>query len=71
MEEKMKTGYYNKHQKVFIVDMKRIFKNCRSYNDVTTEYSKCADKLEKYFYQQLAEFGLEDKPYYGIAAMLQ
>jgi histone acetyltransferase len=37
----------------FIRDAKLIFDNCRKYNNDTTPYAKCANKLEKYMWQQI------------------
>jgi histone acetyltransferase len=30
-----------------------IFDNCRKYNNDTTPYAKCANKLEKYMWAQI------------------
>jgi histone acetyltransferase len=37
----------------FIRDAKKIFDNCRKYNNETTPYAKSANKLEKYMWQQI------------------
>ncbi|EHK99241.1 putative Histone acetyltransferase GCN5 [Glarea lozoyensis 74030] len=45
-----------------VADLKLIFSNCRTYNDETTVYTKCAIKLEKYMWTLIKEipewFGL-------------
>ena len=33
----------------FKTDVQKIFDNCRTYNESTTPYYKCANKLEEYF----------------------
>lgn len=37
----------------FTSDVQKIFNNCRKYNDPITPYFKCANKLEKFFYDRL------------------
>lgn len=56
MSERLKSRYYV-NKRLFIVDMKRIFNNCRSYNNPDTEYYRNANTLEKYFYTKLREIG--------------
>lgn len=37
----------------FVRDAKLVFDNCRKYNNETTPYAKCANKLEKFMWQQI------------------
>lgn len=47
----------------FAKDTQKIFDNCRIYNEDGTPYTKCANKLEKFFKERLEvikiEFGLK------------
>ena len=54
MSERLKGRYYV-NKRLFIIDMKRIFNNCRSYNNPETEYYRNANTLEKYFYTKVRE----------------
>lgn len=54
MSERLKSRYYV-NKRLFIIDMKRIFNNCRSYNNSETEYYRNANTLEKYFHTKLRE----------------
>ena len=54
MTDKQKKGHYTERA-AFVEDMQRIFNNCRVYNDIETEYYKCANILEDYFFQKLRE----------------
>ncbi|CRG85934.1 hypothetical protein PISL3812_02937 [Talaromyces islandicus] len=47
MEERLEHDDYAA-PKDLVGDLKLIFSNCRRYNDATTVYAKCAEKLEKY-----------------------
>ncbi|MCJ8749789.1 hypothetical protein PDJAM_G00180390 [Pangasius djambal] len=60
MSERLKSRYYTT-RKLFMADMQRIFTNCREYNPPESEYYKCANLLEKYFYIKIKEAGLIDK----------
>ncbi|XP_027013214.1 histone acetyltransferase KAT2B isoform X1 [Tachysurus fulvidraco] len=60
MSERLKSRYYTT-RKLFMADMQRIFTNCREYNPPESEYFKCANLLEKYFYIKIKEAGLIDK----------
>ncbi|XP_062867719.1 histone acetyltransferase KAT2B isoform X2 [Trichomycterus rosablanca] len=60
MSERLKSRYYTT-KKLFMADMQRIFTNCREYNPPESEYYKCANLLEKYFYVKIKEAGLIDK----------
>ncbi|XP_039592316.1 histone acetyltransferase KAT2B isoform X1 [Polypterus senegalus] len=57
MSERLKNRYYTT-KKLFMADMQRIFTNCREYNPPESEYYKCANILEKYFYTKIKETGL-------------
>lgn len=37
----------------FIRDVQKIFDNCRIYNGESTNYGRCANRLEKYFNERL------------------
>ncbi|KAH8901267.1 Bromodomain-containing protein [Thozetella sp. PMI_491] len=52
MESKLEADQYDKPED-FIHDAKLIFDNCRKYNSDSTPYAKCANKLEKYMWQQI------------------
>jgi histone acetyltransferase len=39
--------------RAFIRDVQKIFDNCRVYNAETTNYSRCANRLERYFKERL------------------
>ncbi|XP_030597096.1 histone acetyltransferase KAT2B-like [Archocentrus centrarchus] len=49
------------HTQLFMADMQRIFTNCREYNPPESEYYKCANLLEKFFYTKIKEAGLIEK----------
>lgn len=54
MEERLENDHYT-CPKDLVDDLKLIFSNCRRYNDATTVYAKCADKLEKYMWGLVKE----------------
>ncbi|XP_041942196.1 histone acetyltransferase KAT2A [Alosa sapidissima] len=60
MTERLKNRYYVT-KKLFIADLQRVITNCREYNPPDSEYCKCANTLEKFFYFKLKEGGLIDK----------
>lgn len=60
MSERLKSRYYTT-RKLFMADMQRIFTNCREYNLPESEYYKCANLLEKFFYTKIKEAGLIEK----------
>ncbi|OCT61997.1 hypothetical protein XELAEV_18043081mg [Xenopus laevis] len=60
MTERLKNRYYVT-KKIFIADLQRIITNCREYNPADSDYCKCANTLEKFFYFKLKEAGLIDK----------
>ncbi|NWS62222.1 KAT2A acetyltransferase, partial [Chunga burmeisteri] len=60
MTERLKNRYYVT-KKLFIADLQRIITNCREYNPPDSDYCKCANTLEKFFYFKLKEGGLIDK----------
>ncbi|PIO36537.1 hypothetical protein AB205_0108590, partial [Aquarana catesbeiana] len=60
MSERVKNKYYVT-KKLFMADLQRIFTNCREYNPPESEYFKCANILEKFFYTKIKEAGLIDK----------
>ncbi|XP_061123468.1 histone acetyltransferase KAT2B isoform X5 [Syngnathus typhle] len=59
MSERLKSRYYTT-RKLFMADMQRVFTNCREYNPPESEYYKCANLLEKFFYNKIKEAGLID-----------
>ncbi|CAM4635207.1 histone acetyltransferase KAT2A isoform X1 [Lepidochelys kempii] len=60
MTERLKNRYYVT-KKLFVADLQRIITNCREYNPPDSDYCKCANALEKFFYFKLKEAGLIDK----------
>ncbi|NXX29341.1 KAT2A acetyltransferase, partial [Nicator chloris] len=60
MTERLKNRYYVT-KKLFIADLQRIITNCREYNPPDSDYCKCANTLEKFFYFKLKEGGLIEK----------
>lgn len=60
MTERLKNKYYVT-KKLFIADLQRIITNCREYNPPDSEYCKCANTLEKFFYFKLKDGGLIEK----------
>ncbi|CAG5898031.1 unnamed protein product [Menidia menidia] len=60
MTERLKNRYYVT-KKLFIADLQRIITNCREYNPPDSEYCKCANTLEKFFYFKLKDGGLIEK----------
>ncbi|CAK7224285.1 histone acetyltransferase [Sporothrix bragantina] len=52
MESKLEADQYATPED-FIHDAKLIFTNCRKYNSENTPYTKSANKLEKYMWQQI------------------
>lgn len=60
MTERLKNRYYVT-KKLFIADLQRIISNCREYNPPDSEYCKCANTLEKFFYFKLKDGGLIEK----------
>ncbi|KAL1838408.1 hypothetical protein VTJ49DRAFT_2692 [Mycothermus thermophilus] len=54
MEEKLEHDQYATPRD-FVNDLKLIFSNCRRYNDPSTVYVKCANKLEKFMWSLIKE----------------
>lgn len=52
MSRKLEANTYNNLDE-FLVDARLIFSNCRSYNDIGSNYVKFANKLEQYMNDQL------------------
>jgi histone acetyltransferase len=52
MESKLEADQYATPED-FTRDAKLIFNNCRKYNNESTPYAKCANKLEKFMWQQI------------------
>ncbi|XP_036926574.1 histone acetyltransferase KAT2B isoform X2 [Sturnira hondurensis] len=60
MSERLKNRYYVS-KKLFMADLQRVFTNCKEYNPPESEYYKCANVLEKFFFSKIKEAGLIDK----------
>ncbi|KAM8979382.1 histone acetyltransferase KAT2B isoform 1-T1 [Sarcophilus harrisii] len=60
MSERLKNRYYVS-KKLFMADLQRVFTNCKEYNPPESEYYKCANILEKFFFTKIKEAGLIDK----------
>ena len=59
MAKRLKNSYYvSKH--LFIADMKRMMSNCRIYNEPDTEYYRCANTLEKFFFSKCKDHKLSN-----------
>lgn len=54
MTERLKSGYYS-CVRLFIADMRRIFANCKMYNERNTDYYRCAIALEKFYVSKMKE----------------
>jgi histone acetyltransferase len=52
MEVKLEADNYHLPED-FIRDAKLVFDNCRKYNNDTTAYAKCANRLEKFMWAQI------------------
>jgi histone acetyltransferase len=52
MESKLDADQYATPED-FVRDAKLVFDNCRRYNNEQTPYAKCANKLEKFMWQQV------------------
>ena len=52
MEQRLEKDHYVTPDD-FVKDAKKIFDNCRKYNNETTPYAKSANKLEKFMWQQI------------------
>ncbi|TVY39167.1 Histone acetyltransferase [Lachnellula occidentalis] len=52
MEQRLEKDHYLTPDD-FVKDAKKIFDNCRKYNNETTPYAKSANKLEKFMWQQI------------------
>ena len=52
MENKLEADQYATPED-FISDAQLMFRNCRRYNDETSPYAKCANKMEKFMWQQI------------------
>lgn len=57
MTSRLKTGYYN-CLRLFIADMRRIFSNCKMFNERNSDYFRSALILEKVFIAKMNELGL-------------
>ncbi|KAJ6219090.1 hypothetical protein RDWZM_004902 [Blomia tropicalis] len=58
--ERIDDRYY-RNLRMFDCDVRRIFNNCRLFNDAESDYCRCCDDLEKYYIKVLADSGLVRK----------
>jgi len=56
VSERLKSGYYS-CCRLFIADMLRIFRNCRTYNEKSSDYYKYANAVERFFINKMKEVG--------------
>ncbi len=54
MADRLRNDYYT-GKKLFFSDMSRIFTNCRAYNGPDTEYYRCANTVERFFFNKMKE----------------
>lgn len=54
MEQRLEQEAYVE-PKDLLDDLKLMFSNCRQFNDATTVYTKCTEKLEKYMWKLIKE----------------
>ena len=59
MTDHLRSKYYTR-KRMFVAHMRRMFANCRRFNEPDTEYYKCADNLEEYVDGLLTEKGLDE-----------
>lgn len=57
MTQRLNSGYYS-CIRLFIADAKRIFNNCKIYNERNTDYVRCAITIEKLFISKMKEHHL-------------
>ena len=59
MSGRLRSKHYRR-RKLFVADLRRIFTNCRRFNDPDTEYYSCAVTLEEYVDVLLRDNGLDE-----------
>jgi histone acetyltransferase len=52
---RLENGFY-RTKEIFCADFKKMFDNCRFYNDPSTEYYEIANKLEEFFKNKIKSF---------------
>ena len=52
LDENVETDVYQTMDQ-FIRDVQKVFDNCRVYNAESTNYARCANRLERYFKERL------------------
>lgn len=52
LDQNVETDVYQTMEE-FIRDVQKIFDNCRVYNAEATNYTRCANRLERYFKERL------------------
>ena len=48
ISKRIDSGFY-RTKEIYISDFKRMFENCKYFNDPKSEYYECAQKLEENF----------------------
>lgn len=64
METKLENNQY-KHVDDLVADAQLVFDNCRAYNPKNSPYAKCADKLDKFFKENLPMVSVRREPNCG------
>ena len=59
MSNRLRTKYY-KRRRMFVADLRRVFANCKLFNEPDSEYYKCAVELEEYVDDLLRDMELDD-----------
>jgi histone acetyltransferase len=57
MTSRLKAGYYN-CLRLFIADMRRIFNNCKMFNERNSDYVRSASILDKVFIGKMKDLKL-------------
>ena len=55
--ERLRSGYYS-CLRLFLADMRRIFNNCKTFNERNTDYYRSAIALEKFYINKMKEAGI-------------
>ncbi|EPZ30849.1 Acyl-CoA N-acyltransferase domain-containing protein [Rozella allomycis CSF55] len=54
VEKNLESGKYSKLE-IFKIDVQKIFDNCRIFNPETSQYYKCAERLESFFKDRMKD----------------
>lgn len=57
VSERLRSGYYS-CLRLFLADMRRIFNNCKTFNERNTDYYRSAISLEKFYVSKMKEAGI-------------